>query len=289
MLGRYDVLATIGRGAMGVVYKARDPKLDRIVAIKVLRIDLGSVAAEKDELRERFEREAKALARLSRNPHPNIVGIFDIGELDGAPYLVMEYVDGLSLETALRKGKRFEVDHALGIGLQICSALDYMHSQQILHRDIKPANVLLTADGIAKLTDFGIAKVGQSSMTRTGQFLGTPSYMSPEQFQAQEPDARSDIFSLGIVLYELLTGDKAFPGESVTAIQHRVLNDDPPPPTRLNAHLSGVGAVDGLIAKALAKRPSSRFQTAREFRESILACLAALRGDDETKLGPRAP
>jgi serine/threonine protein kinase len=258
-LGKYEIRGELGRGAMGVVYEAYDPIIERRIAIKTVRTD----AFDQDGLKEvlpRFEREAKASGKLS---HPNIVTTYDFGQDDGTAYMVMEFVAGKPLSELLGEHASFPLDDSVRIVTQILAALEHAHRNGVVHRDIKPANVLVLPDGGIKVTDFGIARLESSTMTQAGHRLGSPQSMSPEQVLGKDVDRRSDIFSTGIILYELLTGEKPFHGESLTAVMHQVLKVDPPPPSELDHTLPH--AVDDVIRKALAKRPAERFQTAEAF------------------------
>ena len=236
-LGRYEILEELGRGAMGTVYRARDPKIDRIVAIKTVTVLGGD--ADGGEYRKRFFREAQAAGRLS---HPGIVTIHDVGEEESTqtPYIVMEYIAGPMLETFLSGSaqERQAVDTTLELMKQIAEALDYAHSQGIVHRDVKPANIIVTPEGRAKITDFGIAKLVLTQFTMPGETLGTPSYMSPEQATGDPVDGRSDLFSLGIILYRMLAGEKPFTGDTPTAVTFKIAYKDPVPATQVNPSLA---------------------------------------------------
>ena len=258
-LGRYELLEELGRGAMGVVYKARDPQIDRLVAVKVLAPAPGLDAGEAQQHRERFQREARAAGRLA---HPNIVTIHDVGEDQGRAFLVMEFVEGQTLDRILRTRRLLPLEEVLTIGEQIASGLEYAHRHGIIHRDVKPANILLTREGVVKVTDFGIARITGSETTQSGQTLGTPSYMSPEQVTGQNLDGRSDIFSLGTVLYEVLSGEKAFPGETLSTIIYRIVHEDPIPLRRLNPAFPA--ALETCLQKALTKDPSARYTRATD-------------------------
>jgi len=214
-LGRYEIIAELGRGAMGTVYRARDPKIDRIVALKTITV-AGVRPADEEEYRQRFFREAQAAGKLS---HSGLVTIFDVGEDEKSktPFIVMEFIEGKTLEE-LGRGERLPTETALGLIQQIAEALDYAHGRKIIHRDIKPANIIVTGEGRAKITDFGIAKLAMTQFTQPGQVLGTPAYMAPEQLSGGAVDGRSDLFSLGVILYWLLTGDKPFAGVTTTAV-----------------------------------------------------------------------
>jgi serine/threonine protein kinase len=258
-LGRYEALTELGRGAMGTVYKARDPKIDRLVAIKTISVS-DSANNSTGDFRERFFREARAAGRLS---HPGIVTIYDVEEDSSGPYIVMEYVAGRTLEQLLSgETKYFAPATALDLAEQLGQALHYAHRQGIVHRDIKPANIIVTPDGRAKITDFGIAKLDLSQFTATGQVFGTPSYMSPEQIEGEEVDARSDLFSLGVVLYSMLTGYRPFQGNGAATISYKLVYKEPVPVTALNAALPV--HCDYVVSRALAKSPAHRYQSGQE-------------------------
>lgn len=265
-IGRYEILGEIGRGAMGVVYKARDPHIDRTVAIKTISLfDLEP--ADDQEFRERFQQEARTAGRLS---HPGIVAIFDVGAdpETNAPYIVMEYVAGSSLSKLLLEDHgKMPLDPALQIVQEVAEALDYAHSEGVTHRDVKPANILLTADGRAKLADFGIARLDQSHLTLPGRLLGSPAYMAPEQMKGEATDGRSDLFSLGVVLYRLSTGYRPFQGNSTATVCYKLLRQDPLPPSALNSELPL--ELDDFLSRAMAKEPEQRFQTGREMALAI--------------------
>jgi eukaryotic-like serine/threonine-protein kinase len=259
--GRYEILTELGRGAMGVVYKARDPKINRIVAIKTISL-AGQPPDEEREYRERFYREAEAAGRLS---HPGIVTIFDVGEEPEthAPYIVMEFVGGQSLDKLLsRDDHKLAVETGLQLALELADALDCAHRQGVVHRDLKPANILLTEDGHAKIADFGVAKLNLTNQTLAGRALGTPAYMSPEQLNGEAVDGRSDLFSLGVVLYTVLTGHRPFQGNSAITVSFKVVNRDPIPATLLDTELPQ--GIDCIIARAMAKDPAERYQRGME-------------------------
>jgi serine/threonine protein kinase len=259
--GRYEILAELGRGAMGVVYKARDPKINRVVAVKAVSL-VGQSPEDEIEYRERFFREAEAAGRLS---HPGIVTIFDVGEEPetGAPYIVMEFVGGQSLDKLLsRDDHKLPVETALQLTLELAEALDCAHGQGVVHRDLKPANVLLTEDGHAKIADFGVAKLNLANHTLAGRALGTPAYMSPEQLNGEAVDGRSDLFSLGVVLYTVLTGYRPFQGNSAVTVSFKVVNHEPIPATLLDTELPP--GLDYIIARAMAKDPAGRYQRGME-------------------------
>ena len=259
--GRYEMLAELGRGAMGVVYKARDPKINRVVAVKTISL-AGQSPEEEREYRERFFREAEAAGRLS---HPGIVTIFDVGEEPETrvPYIVMEFVGGQSLDKLLsRDDHKLPVETALQLALELAEALDCAHGQGVVHRDLKPANILLTEDGHAKIADFGVAKLNLANHTLAGRALGTPAYMSPEQLNGEAVDGRSDLFSLGVILYTVLTGYRPFQGNSAITISFKVVNRDPIPATLLDTELPP--GLDYIIERAMAKDPAERYQRGME-------------------------
>jgi serine/threonine-protein kinase len=267
-LGKFQVRRELGKGAMGIVYEGYDPMIERIVAIKTIRPEQleGEDAAEQ---LARFRREAQAAGRLT---HPNIVAVYDFGEDAGTTYIAMEFVKGRELQDILEKGERFQMHDVVRVMTQLLDALEHAHANGVVHRDIKPANIIILPDGKVKVADFGIARVESSSLTQAGMVLGTPSYMSPEQFMGQTVDGRSDLFSAAVILYQLLTGEKPFTG-SVTTIMHKVLQEQPLPPSTLNVQVPK--AFDALMQKALAKRPDERFQTTRELAAAIRAAAEA--------------
>ncbi|MDB5803399.1 MAG: hypothetical protein JWN73_721 [Betaproteobacteria bacterium] len=253
---------------MGVVYEGFDPVIERIVAIKTIRaeqFDKSQVA----DLLARFKREAQAAGRLN---HPHIVGIYEYGEDNGVAFIAMEYIKGRELKDYFEENRRFPMKEVERIMTEMLDALEHAHSHGVTHRDIKPANVILL-DGSAavKVADFGIARIETSELTQAGTVLGTPAYMSPEQFLGQTVDRRSDLFSCGVILYQFLTGEKPFTG-AVTTIMHKVLKEEPLPPSTLNATLPG--AWDGVVQKVMAKNPDDRYQSAREFGEAIRAVIS---------------
>ncbi len=262
-LGRYEVLSELGKGAMGVVYLAKDPVIGRMVAIKTIRAsNMGDDDAESREFRERFIREAQTAGILS---HPNIVTIHDIGEDPDTQtsFIAMEYIEGKNLKTLLAERAHFSYDQIADIIAQVAEAIDYAHRKGIIHRDIKPANIIITTDEKVKITDFGIAKIASSNLTTTGQFLGTPNYMSPEQVSGAPVDGRSDIFSLGVVLYELLTGRKPFQGDNLTAISYKIVHEDFTPPAELSSEVPP--EFNPIVARAMAKDPWNRYQRGKDF------------------------
>lgn len=265
-LGRYEVMSELGQGAMGVVYKARDPLIDRIVAIKT--INLGLAQEEKDEYEGRFYQEARAAGRLN---HPNIVTIYDVGKSGDIAYIAMEFLQGCELRDLMREHEKLPVDQVLDMVAQVASGLAYAHEHEIVHRDIKPSNIMVIRDGHVKITDFGIARMASSAVrTQTGMVLGSPKYMSPEQVMGRVIDQRSDIFSLGVMLYEMLTGEAPFMGENVNAIMFKTLNYVPAAPSTLNSQVPEM--LNFIVAKALAKGLDDRYQNAKDFAADLRAC-----------------
>jgi serine/threonine protein kinase len=275
-LGKYELRREVGRGGMGVVYEAYDSTICRRVALKTLCGDVLN-GPETDSYIERLRREAQAAGRLT---HPNIVAVYDFGEEPQVPgaragriaYITMEFVEGRELQALLAARERLAVPEVVRIMGQLLDALGYSHKNGVVHRDIKPSNIMLLADGTVKVTDFGIARIESSTLTRAGAVMGSPSYMSPEQFLGVSVDARSDLYSAGVVLYELLAGEVPFPGSFSTAM-HKVLNDTPTPISALNVHAPA--GIDVLLGRALSKKPADRFQSAAEFKQALVATLAA--------------
>ena len=270
-IGRYEILQELGHGAMGVVYKAQDPKIGRIVAIKTLSAAGLGGEAELEQYRARFLVEAKSAGRLN---HPNIVTVHDVTDDDrGRPCLVLEYVEGTTLD-------RLVIDEQISLGRlleligQIARALAFAHAHGIIHRDVKPANIMVTKGGVAKLSDFGIAKLEGTSMTIAGQVMGTPAFMSPEQCTGSGIDSRSDIFSLGAVLYTLAAGDKPFPGDTFTTVAYKVVHTEPAPVRTLNPALPE--QLEATLKRALAKAPADRYASADLFAADIEVVRASL-------------
>lgn len=263
--GRYEVVGELGRGAMGVVYKARDPQIDRLVAVKTVSL-WGQEPEEEKEFRLRFMNEAQAAGRLH---HSGIVGVFDVGENpeNRDPYIVLEFVAGESLNRILSREKKLPLDHALHLAIEIAEALDYAHAQGVIHRDIKPANILITQDGHAKIADFGIAKLNLAHFTIPGRVLGTPAYMAPEQLSGEGCDGRSDLFSLGVILYAIVTGHSPFQGNSATTVCFKVANREPIAASALDMTLPP--DLDAVINRAMAKNPDDRYQRGSEFAEEL--------------------
>ncbi|MCJ7704361.1 MAG: protein kinase [Desulfobacterales bacterium] len=264
--GRYEIIEELGKGSMGVVYRAYDPQIDRPVALKVLREDRMTSEA----FVQRFLKEAKAIGRLS---HPNIVTVYDAGEDQGTIYIAMELLEGSSLNR-VAEGNRLTLKEAVHLGIQIAETLDYAHRKGIVHRDVKPSNIIHQSNGQIKITDFGIAHIEDPSasvQTQAGEILGTPAYMSPEQVLSRPVDGRSDLFSLGIILYELCTGRRPFGGENMAALFHAITQDNPPEPTKINPAISQ--ELSQIILKCLRKIPDDRFEAghalARALSESL--------------------
>jgi serine/threonine-protein kinase len=267
-LGKYEIRSTLGRGAMGVVYEGWDPVISRRVAIKTVRLPDPSDAEAQEEL-SRFKREAQAAGRLH---HPNVVGVFDYNETADLAYIVMEFVEGQSLKGLVGDQQRMALPVVSRVLSDVLDGLAYCHERGVVHRDIKPANIMITPEGQAKIADFGIARIESSSMTQAGTVLGTPAFMSPEQFMGVIVDARTDIYSTGVLLFQLLTGERPFEG-SMTTIMHKVLNTVPPKPSDLA--ITAPRSLDDVVARAMARRPEDRFPTAGAFKQAMLAALAA--------------
>lgn len=263
--GRYEILGQLGRGAMGIVYKARDPQIDRIVALKTIPLH-GQEPEEEAEYRRRFLNEAQAAGRLH---HPGIVSVFDVGEEpeNRDPYIVLEYVAGEALNRKLAREKKLPLEQALQLAVEVAEALDYAHAQGVTHRDVKPGNILITQDGHAKIADFGIAKLNLAHFTLPGKVLGTPAYMAPEQLSGEGADGRSDLFSLGVILYAMTVGHSPFQGDSATTVCFKVANREPVPASALDLNLPR--ELDAIIARAMAKDPKERYQRGSEFAEAL--------------------
>jgi serine/threonine protein kinase len=294
-IGKFEIVQTLGKGAMGTVYKAKDPGLDRDVAIKTIRLEsLAASQQSLDDLVARFSREARVAAKLK---HPNIVTIHEIGSLPGGnSYLVMEFVDGVGLDRVIKGSGKMSVERAAAIGAQVADALAYAHKHHVVHRDIKPANIMIEPGDHVKVADFGIAKLVTAetvdNLTATGSLLGTPSYMSPEQARGGKIDGRSDLFSVGCILYEMVCGQRAFRGESITALLFKIITEEPPPLREVDPTVSE--EMVRIIAKALAKDPEGRYQTGRELADDLLAItrpgfVPTLRARDTPTLPPDAP
>ena len=263
--GRYEIVGELGRGAMGVVYRATDPVIGRTVAVKTIRLSTEGTGLSRPELLTRFRTEARAAGLLT---HPNIVVVFDAGEEDGLYFITMVLVEGKSLQTMLDAKQPFPLPRVLNIMEQICSALQFAHEHSVVHRDIKPANLMLSPRDTVKITDFGTAKIMQfGTVQQTSLVMGTPSYMSPEQVKGRPVDGRSDIFSLGVVLYEMMTGEKPFPGENITTVIYKIVNEEPVPPRKIDPQIHP--GICHVIAKALAKEPEQRYQHCREMLDDL--------------------
>ena len=263
-LGRYEIRGILGKGAMGLVYDAYDPKLDRRVAIKTILTRTLDAPTAKQHVK-RFEREVRAVARLN---HPHIVQVYDFGNEAELAYIVMEHIQGRELKDYFDAGERFDLEGILRLMIELLGALECAHEAGVIHRDVKPANVMVDANGRAKLTDFGVARItdgDQGEMTRAGTMIGTLSYMSPEQIQGQAIDPRSDVFSAGIVFYQLLTGEKPFEGTQ-WELAKKIIQDDPVWPSAL---VQVPHAYDRVVARALAKAPEHRYQSARLFATAL--------------------
>lgn len=282
MIGKYRIEGILGEGAMGIVYRGYDADQARRVAVKTIRKDrLGDNGAE---VLARFRREAEAGSRLS---HKHVVTIYDFGEDDTLAYMAMEFIDGKSLKDLNAERAPWPLLEALDLANQLLEALDFFHERGVVHRDIKPANIMVDAKGTLTVTDFGIARTQASELTQVGTILGTPSYMSPEQITGQPIDGRSDLFSVAVVLYEMLTGNKPFKGEMIT-IAHNIVTQPHPDPSTLNNHLPP--AIDRLFRRALAKNPAERFGNGAEFRAALRETVAGiLAGADDAQTPYTAP
>ncbi len=269
-IGRYKILGELGKGAMGVVYKAQDPSIGRLIAIKSIRLDALTDPSERQRLRDRLFREAQSAGILS---HPNIVTIYDIAEENGMAYIFMEMVNGPPLEVQLKAEQSPDGETLLSILRQVAIALDYAHKKGIIHRDIKPANIMVHEDGTAKITDFGVAKIVSQQMTQAGTILGTPTYMAPEQIQGGAVSGRTDQFALAVIAYEILTGEKPFVAEHLTTLMFKIVREDFVPPHRLNSTLMPV--VQSVMQKAMAKNPEQRYPACVEFVNALGAALNA--------------
>src|ERR1035437_5676568 len=273
-IGRYKIVRELGRGAMGVVYHAIDPNIGRPVAIKTIHFGDNRKPEEIDRMRERLFREARSAGMLS---HRGIVTVYDVEQQGDLAYIAMEYVDGPTLDQMLSEPAPLAAERIFSILGQTAVALDYAHSKGIVHRDIKPANIMLSADGTAKIADFGIAKItAAENLTMTGSIVGTPHYMSPEQVQGQPVDGRSDQFSLAVIGYEMLTGEKPYMGEHLTTVVYKIVAEEPVPPHRLNPSLST--GIENVLRKALAKKPDGRYRNCQDFIESLEKACGATKG-----------
>ncbi len=280
-LGRFEIVSVVGEGAMGVVYLANDPQIERPVAIKTLRAMSEVSAAARSDLEARFLKEAKLAGRLQ---HPNVVTVYEVGREQDTSFIAMEYVDGEPLNQVAGRGAGVDTAARLDIVRQVAQALQHAHERGVLHRDIKPGNILVTRDRRVKVADFGIGKLlssGTGDLTRTGQMLGSPAYMSPEQIRGEKLDGRADLFSLGVVFYELLTGSRPFPGDSITTLVYQILHTEPRDPLELRADLPP--ATRGVFARLLAKAPDRRPADAAEFLREIRKIEAELQSVEPTQ------
>ena len=270
-LGRYEIIKELGRGAMGIVYEAKDPLIDRLLAIKT--IDLHNLAPqEKKDYEARFYQEARAAGRLS---HPNIVTIHDLGESNGIAYIAMELLEGCELHHLIKDGQRLPVEQTLNIVAQVATGLAYAHEHGIVHRDIKPSNVMVLKGNQVKIADFGIARMESSlQLTQVGLIMGSPLYMSPEQILGGTIDPRSDIFSLGIQLFQMLTGQMPFSGDSTNVIMYQIVNVEPPMPSSINPEIPSM--LDTIVSKCLSKNPEDRYPNAHELANDLRSCRETL-------------
>jgi eukaryotic-like serine/threonine-protein kinase len=265
-LGKYEIVGVLGQGAMGIVYNAIDPHIHRRVAVKAIRAPLLGPGAQDLLAAQRFKTEAQAAGRLS---HPNIVSVFEYGECGEDRFIAMEYVHGVSLLELTAQGRRLPLDDVNSIVLQLLDALACAHEQGVWHRDIKPANLLVTPDGRLKVTDFGIARIAASDLTQPSALLGSPGYMAPERYTGEAPDGRVDIFSCGVLFYELLTGTAPFRGNS-SQMMYQVLHDTPPAPSTLAIDQPPPERFNAIVARALARRPDDRYASAAQMRAALL-------------------
>lgn len=266
-LGRYEIIEELGRGAMGIVYKAKDPLIERFVAIKSINLQVMP-EKEKLEYAARFYQEAKAAGHLN---HPNIVTIHDLGESGDVAYIAMELMEGRELQVVMDGVRRLSTEEALNIAIQVATGLFYAHQHGIVHRDIKPSNIMLLGDNRVKIADFGIARMSSSmTLTKAGMIMGSPLYMSPEQIMSRPIDARSDIFSLGIVLYQMLTGQRPFFGDNANSIMYQIVNEDPARPSSFNPDMPDM--LDTILFKCLAKKPDDRYLNANELANDLRSC-----------------
>src|SRR2546423_3784620 len=280
-LGRYEVVRELGKGAMGIVYLAKDPLIGRLVALKTIRAAMHADDDETKEFQQRFIREAQAAGILT---HPSIVTVHDIGvdEPTAVSFIAMEYVEGQNLKEVLAQGRPLPFEQVGDIIAQVADALDFAHAKGIVHRDVKPANIILIDGNRAKITDFGIAKITSGgNLTTTGQFLGTPNYMAPEQIKGAPVDGRTDIFSLGICLYECLTRRKPFGGDSLTSISYKIVHENFPPLLEINPQIPD--GYEDVVAHCLAKDPSKRFQRGQEVAAALRS---VVRGERPARAEP---
>ncbi len=276
-LGRYEILEELGRGEMGVVYKAYDPLIDRSVAIKT--IDLQKLSEqEKDEYKARFYQEAKAAGRLN---HPNIITIYDLGRKGDIAYIAMELMEGPELQDIVAENQPLSIAEKLDVAFQVAEGLAYAHEHGVVHRDIKPSNIMVLRGRHVKIADFGIARLESSLWhTQIDKIIGSPLYMSPEQIQSHPVDPRSDIFSFGIVLYQMLTGRLPFYGDNINSVMYQIVNEEPKKPSSLNPEIPDI--LDHIIAKCLAKKPDDRYTNANELAADLHSCRSLLSNADNT-------
>jgi predicted Ser/Thr protein kinase len=283
-IGRYEIQGELGKGAMGVVYRAVDPTIGRPVALKTMRVDIHG--ADSEDMLKRFQNEARAAGVLN---HPNIVTIYDAGEAEGVFYIAMEFIPGKTLAQVLLEQRACSAEQIVNFGTQICAGLDYAHSKKVIHRDIKPPNIMIAPDGTAKIMDFGIAKAG-ASLTQTGEVLGTPNYMSPEQVKGKDLDGRTDLFSTGVILYEMATGERPFNGQNVTTIIYKIINENPPAPRELDVTVHP--GLSQVIVKCLSKDPEDRYQNGADLAMALksykIVSVAEPRGASAPVASPNA-
>jgi len=260
-VGRYEIVGELGRGAMGLVYRAVDPNIGRPVALKTMRLDVHGM--DHDEMLRRFRYEAKAAGAMN---HPNIVMIYDADEVDGLFYIAMEYLEGHTLQSLMSEKRIIPGDQIVEIAKQVAAGLDYANERKVIHRDIKPANIMITRQNVAKIMDFGISKAA-GSMTHSGQVLGTPNYMSPEQVKGLDLDGRADLFSFGVVLYEMATGERPFTGQNVTTIIYKIVHENPIPASELEVTVHP--GISSVISKCLSKDPAERYQSGAELAHDM--------------------
>jgi len=280
-LGRYEILEELGRGEMGVVYKAYDPLIDRFVAIKT--IDLQKLGEEeKDEYKARFYQEAKAAGRLN---HPNIITIYDLGRKGDVAYIAMELMEGKELQNIVAENQSLTISEKLDVSFQVAEGLAYAHEHGIIHRDIKPSNIMVLRGRHVKIADFGIARIKTSlELTKTNRIIGSPLYMSPEQIQSHPVDPRSDIFSFGIVLYQMLTGKLPFNGDNVNSLMYQIVNEEPQKPSALNPEVPE--ALDRIVAKCLEKKTADRYQNVNELTRDLHSCRILLSQTNANAVNP---
>ena len=273
-IGRYRIVRELGRGAMGVVYHALDPNIGRAVAVKTIRLNEVTNTQERARLKERLFREARSAGMLS---HPGIVTIYDVDQQDDLAYIAMEFVDGPTLDDLMSRSEPLAPQQMFAILGQTAVALDYAHGKGIVHRDVKPANIMIDPEGSAKITDFGIAKITASEQfTMTGTIIGTPHYMAPEQVQGHTVDGRADQFSLAVMAFEMLTGDKPFTGEQLTTVVYKIVAEEPPPVARFNATLTA--GIEAALRRGLAKKPEARYRNCQELVDALESACAASKG-----------